>query len=45
MGIEYGLLFLYNYGLFKIELREVQLCKNKKSNAHYKWSHVFAWKE
>ena len=30
MGIEYGLLFLYNYKLFKIELREVQLCKNRK---------------
>ena len=40
MGFEYGMLFLYNYGLFKIEYREVQLTKQHKSNKKVQWQVV-----
>ena len=43
MEFEYGMLFLYNYGLFKIEYREIQLTKQHKSNKKMQWQAVGSW--
>ena len=43
MGAEFAHLFLYNYGLFKIEYREVQLSKKNKNNVKLKWKQVGTW--
>jgi hypothetical protein len=43
MGIEYGYLFMYNYGLFKIEYREIQLSKKGYNNLSKQWKAVGNW--
>lgn len=43
MGAEYAHLFLYNYGLFQIEHREVQLHKKGKLNELKYWKNVGTW--
>lgn len=43
MNIDYGLMFLYNYGLFKIEYREKQLAAANKNNCKIKWKDIGTW--
>ena len=43
MEIKYGYLFMYNYGLFKIEYREIQLSKKRYNNLSKKWKAVGNW--
>jgi hypothetical protein len=43
MNLDYGFLWLYNYGLFKIEYREVQLKEKGKNNVRKKWKDICTW--
>ena len=43
MGSEYALLFLYNYGLFKIEYREKQLSEKGLNNLNVSWDTIGNW--
>ena len=43
MNIESGALYLFNWNMFHIKLRETDLVKNKKSDGDFDYSHVLEW--